>query len=333
MILKQLVSTLCLATFIASSILSGCAAQPAQVNQDQYNNTTPTPKSTPIPATLESKSASTMQKSTRAELVFISGDLSVGGAQIYSCTIDSRNWTRLTHTERGGDWFPKWSPDGSKIAFHSDRDGHFQIYIMDQDGSNQTRITRNNFNDMYPSWSPDGNKITFASDRDGPLQIYIMDVSGTNQQRITNHDADDAAPAWSPDGKKIAFLSTRDGNAEIYVMDADGLNQTNLTSNAFADAYPAWSPDGQKIAYQSEVDNHFEIFVMNADGSGRTCLTMGSVDNKYPAWSPDGSKIAFYSKRDCNNDNGEIYIMDADGSNQKRVTWTDCTDTALPSWR
>ncbi|MFA5079352.1 MAG: hypothetical protein WC541_07700, partial [Dehalococcoidia bacterium] len=67
--------------------------------------------------------------------------------------------------------------------------------------------------------------------------------------------------------------------------------------------------------------------------SGRTRLTSSLVDNKYPAWSPDGSKIVFYSKRDCINDNGEIYTMNADGSNQTRVTRSECTDTGLADWR
>jgi TolB protein len=72
---------------------------------------------------------------------------------------------------------------------------------------------------------------------------------------------------------------------------------------------------------------------MNADGTGRVRLTDVTADNKYPAWSPDGTMIVFYSKRDCSNDNGEIYIMKADGTSQVRITRSSCTDTGIASWK
>jgi TolB protein len=116
-------------------------------------------------------------------------------------------------------------------------------------------------------------------------------------------------------------------------MRADGSNQVRVTSSPQVDTFPAWSPDGNKIAFQSNENGNFEIFTVYPDGSERKRLTTGLVDNKYPAWSPDGSKIVFYSKRDCNNDNGEIYIMNADGSGQVRVTRSECTDSGLADWR
>jgi Tol biopolymer transport system component len=218
-----------------------------------------------------------------------------------------------------------------KIAFISSRDGNNEIYIMDGDGSNQTRLTNNSADDRAPAWSADGSKIAFRSSRDGNNEIYVMDGDGSNQTRLTNNPADENAPAWSPDGSKIAFASSRDGNYEIYAMDADASNVVRLTNNLDIDFTPAWSPDGSKIAFHRNRAGDFEINVMNADGSNQTNLTNNpSVDAK-PAWSPDGSKIAFHSNRDGDF---EIYAMNADGSNQTNLTNTPAVqdDEVLPAW-
>src|SRR3990172_1844040 len=119
-----------------------------------------------------------------------------------------------------------------KIAFASERDGNYEIYVMDADGSNPTNLTNDGATDGGPAWSPDGGKIAFTSERDGNYEIYVMDADGSNPTNLTNNSAWDSEPAWSPDGSKIAFESYRDNNREIYVMNADGTAQTNLTNNA-----------------------------------------------------------------------------------------------------
>ena len=105
-----------------------------------------------------------------------------------------------------------------KIVFFSYIDGNDEIYVMDANGSNQTRLTNNNVADVYPVWSPDGTKIAFVSNRDGNYEIYVMDANGLNQTWLTNNSNYDGNPAWSPDGTKIAFDSDRNGNNEIYVL-------------------------------------------------------------------------------------------------------------------
>jgi Tol biopolymer transport system component len=130
-----------------------------------------------------------------------------------------------------------------------------------------------------------------------------------------------------PRPRLLAFVSDRDGqdtNSEIYVMNPDGSGQTNLTKHPAADGDPQWSPDGTKIAFVSYRENtgvQGAIYVVKADGSGVVGLT--GLQNDRPRWSPDGSKIAFVSRRDGNH---EIYVMNADGTNQRRLTnntWID----------
>ncbi len=118
-------------------------------------------------------------------------------------------------------------PKGDKIVFVSDRDRNTEIYTMNTDGSEQTRLTDNSVGDMWPCFSPDGDKIVYTSN----AEIYIMGIDGSEQTRLTDNSADDSEPYFSPYGDKIIFRSNRKGNNEIYTMNIDGSKQTNLTKN------------------------------------------------------------------------------------------------------
>jgi Tol biopolymer transport system component len=227
----------------------------------------------------------------------------------------SQSGIRLTATPR------TMVPLQNRIVFHSDRDGNFEIYSMNDDGTDQTRLTSNPGNDWYAVWSPDGKKIAFTSEQDGNQEIYAMDADGTNQIRLTHNSASDWVPDWSLDGSKIAFASNRDGNSEIYVMNADGTSQTRLTANAADDRDPVFSPEGTKIAFESNIDGNSEIYTMNVDGTGATRLTQSSAVDRHPDWL--SNKIAFTSNRDGND---EIYIMNSDGSSQTRLTFSEASD-------
>ena len=210
-------------------------------------------------------------------------------------------------------------PSTAPIAFVSDRDGNDEIYVMNADGTGQTRLSDDPTHGTAPVWSPSGAEIAFESDRDGNDEIYVMNTDGTGQTNLTDNSATDGVPTWSPDGAKIAFESDRDGNREIYVMNADGTGQTNLTSNPATDGVPAWSPDGSKITFFSYRDGNPEIYVMNADGTDQTRLTDNPALDRDPVWSPDGSQIAFWSFQSAN---WEIYVMNADGTGQTNLTNT-----------
>ena len=140
---------------------------------------------------------------------------------------------------------------------------------------------------------------------------------------------------------KIAFVRNQDGSSEIYVMNPDGSDQTNITHNSAWDGLPAWSPDGKKIAFSSNRDGSSEIYVMNADGTGVRRLTYDFAENDLagnygPDWSPDGTKIAFTSfyRVDLNassRNNADIYVINADGSNEVRLT-NGPSDDFDPDW-
>jgi tricorn protease-like protein len=215
-----------------------------------------------------------------------------------------------------------------KIAFSSARDGNYEIYTMNPDAGDQSRLTTAPQTDIDPDWSPDGKQIAFTSNRDGNDEIYVMNADGGGQRRLTTDAATDKNPTWSPGGRDLAFLSERDGNAEIYVMNADGSGQRRLTSSALPDVNPAWSPDGSRIAFASSRDGNYEIYSMAVDGSNQTRLTTSPGEDVSPSWSPDGKHLAFASNRDGNY---EIYAMNPDGNAQTRLTRNLDTDID-PAW-
>jgi len=156
--------------------------------------------------------------------------------------LDGSIITQLVDAPADIDAAGRWSPDGSKIAFYSDRDGNLEIYVMDADGGNPLRLTNDPGMDMDPAWSPDGTKIAFTSNRDGDFEIYVMNADGSNLTRLTDHSGMDMDVAWSPDGTLIAFASDRNGNFEIYVMNSDGSNMVQVTFDPSLDFQPSWQP-------------------------------------------------------------------------------------------
>ncbi|MBI5869598.1 MAG: PD40 domain-containing protein [Actinobacteria bacterium] len=256
-----------------------------------------------------------------------------GYSEIYSMNTDGSGVpTNLTNNGATLDIDPAWSPDASRIAYSSGSGINAEIWVMNADGSGQTRLTTDTAWDVTPAWSPDGTKIAFASDRagGGNWEIYMMDANGSGLTRMTNSLGNDGGPSWSPDGTMIAFNSDRDGNVEIYIMNVEDRALTRLTTNTSWDAYPDWAPDGTKLAFESDRDGNYEIYTLNtADSTQQTRLTSNSTSDNLPAWSPDGSKIAFYSFRDGNT---EVYTMNADGSGQTNLTSNLASDES-PDWQ
>jgi Tol biopolymer transport system component len=272
-----------------------------------------------------------------------------GNPEIFVMNGDGTGLIRLTHSppdlpeDQAADIQPAWSPDGTRIAFASRRDGNFEIYAMNADGSELTRLIDDPAENVEPAWSPDGAKIVFTRDPDTPGvsgDIYVMNADGSDVTRLTDDPGNDRHPSWSPNGAQIAFQSERAAvgvNSDIYLMNADGSALIPLTSGPSYDAAPAWSPDGRKIAYEESPpdgrgppDGDLEIAVMNADGSGKTLLTDNDTDDADLDWSPDGSKIAFI--RMLPDRSVSIFAINADGTGEKQLTNAELLDSG-PAWR
>lgn len=215
------------------------------------------------------------------------------------------------------------------IIFARYTDKSWQIWAMDPDGNNATKLTTCDntslYFNVYPGWSPATRMLTTYTNRDGNFEIYAIDIAANNQVNLTRHNFMDIFADLSPDGKKIAFTSNRSGNSEIYTMNTDGSDLKQLTVSKPIDDRPRWSPDGKQIAFNTDRDGNHEIYVMNSDGGNQHRLTSNDKWDGMARWSPDGKKITFVSERDGNP---EIYIMDADGNNQKRITFNSAKDYA-----
>jgi TolB-like protein/Tol biopolymer transport system component/Tfp pilus assembly protein PilF len=237
--------------------------------------------------------------------------------------------TPLT-SETAAERSPKISPDKSKILFVSNRDGNSEIYLMNADGSGAVRrLTNNQTDEVYANWSPDGKQIVYESSPQlaAESDIWIMDADGGNQRNLTASAGQDARPVFSPDGKKIAFGSNRNlanrRDSNIWTMNADGSNLVQLTDSDVFESDPNYSPDGQKIAYTRAMGGSvFDIWTMNAaDGSNQTNLTnTEKSDEALPVYSPSGNTIVFSSNLESLSPRYDLWIMDSNGENRRRVT-------------
>jgi Tol biopolymer transport system component len=137
---------------------------------------------------------------------------------IFNTTVPATDWLWQVTTDPAGDRDPSWSPDGTTIAFYSDRSGNNDIWVIPVEGGTPTQITTYSGYDALPSWSPDGASIAFTSFRDGNRDIWTIPAVGGTPTRITTDPANDARPSWSPDCTAIAFDSYRTGNDDIWVI-------------------------------------------------------------------------------------------------------------------
>lgn len=248
---------------------------------------------------------------------------------------------------------PRWSPDGSWLAFATNREGRrvgstsglYDVYVMNADGTGQRSVSHAlgeqlGFNVYVIGWSPTG-QVVFQTDGPtggGPMWVYLVNPDGTGLRPLFDQ-ADDHSPAWSPDGSMIAFLRDRDGRRRLYLMNTDGSGARPLTDHSGNDHLTTrsggftlvnaeinlWSPDGRRIAFARFADgpDWGTLHTVNPDGTGLRRLTDFSAD--FNGWSPRGTRIAL--TRRTHPGPPDVYVMNADGSGLTNLTNSPAQDT------
>jgi Tol biopolymer transport system component len=185
------------------------------------------------------------------------------------------------------EWAPAWSPDGTRLAYQTDRHGQSDIYVSDIAEGTEKRLTPFIGNHESPHWSPDLGQIVFDSDLDveeavhASINVYLIGVDGSNARRFYPHAE---SPSWSPAGQTIALNVTRGGRWQIALINTDGSGYRQLTQGSYDARYPAWSPDGRWLAFAGNADGHWNIYAVPVAGGPPVRLTHGAADNTHPAW-------------------------------------------------
>ena len=189
------------------------------------------------------------------------------------------------------------SPDRTTIVFSSNRQGDFDLYLMDPDGRNVRRITTQPGADGDPTWTPDGKRIVYTATRSGSSQIISINPDGSEPRQLTTAGGGNTAPVVSPDGRSIAFISGRDGNDEVYRMDLDGSNQANLTNTREKEASPQFSLDGTLVFAAETRRSGWQVVRVTEGDTARVVLATSPQPITSLTLSRDGSHLMVVAGR------------------------------------
>lgn len=236
-----------------------------------------------------------MTRLTLLRVLYLSALIALSASFVSAAATPIR---QLTNTQ-ASNIRPAWSPDGKQIAFQTNRDGPYHIYVMNSDGSNVRQLTSGDADDRHPAWSPDGKLLAIDSGDQTKREVWTIDVSSRQRTQITKLGGIASFPSWSPDGKRIAFYMYQAGAMDVWAAPTDsGATPLRLTHDlateannqcTFACHSVAWSPDASRIAL-SDGDSS-RVLLMSALGGAQTPISPPDERSHFPVYLPDGGLV------------------------------------------
>ncbi|HMG91205.1 MAG TPA: hypothetical protein VK589_14165 [Chryseolinea sp.] len=227
-------------------------------------------------------------------------------------------------------YIASWSSDGKQILFYSDRNGNWDIFRINPDGSALQQITHSSFNEREPTWHPQKNAYTFSSDSLGERRIFIRDFDADNIMKLTSDPGQHASPSWSPDGNHLAYLSEKDKHWNVLVKSGKDSTSVIIYTGSTYPGRPTWSPSGKEVLYSIAVNGKETLHLTNLDGTIVKTYTPDFNSCGNAVLSPDGSYIVFDAHSDDVLDSGdgkwEIYKMSTVDHSIVRLTFNDKDD-------
>lgn len=216
-----------------------------------------------------------------------------------------------------------FSPDGERIAFVSNREDGWQVWVMPASGGEAERLTSVAEPAGGPAWLPGPEALLFYARQGGRYRILRLHLESGTTEPFFDEAFDTFRPRPSPDGRRLLFdgVDPAQGNHEIYVRDLDSGNVAQLTRSPAYDSDARWSPDGEQVVFHSDRgagELHTQVYLMAADGGEVRALTQGPAVNAYPNWSPNGKCIVYTSELDGNRD---LWLMGVSGEGKRRLTF------------
>jgi Tol biopolymer transport system component len=236
------------------------------------------------------------------------------------------------------DIYPDWSPDGKKLAFHSNRAGNiYQVFIMDINTQDVFQLTFDAIQKRNATWSEDGNKIIYTGGMANEREIYLIDVYTRQTTRLTFNDVPDYHPTWIKGQNRIMFdREVSPKNTDLFTMDLaiddhgiiSNSSEQQITDYSERDSFGSVSPDGTKIVWRRVFAEegkalNADIVVADIDGKNLKRLTNNSSFDSYPHWMKDSNRIMFSSNREGEHyEDFNIFVINIDGSGLKQLTQT-----------
>jgi TolB protein len=242
----------------------------------------------------------------------------------------ARNFRMAVHA--ASDAVVRWATGepgmaASRIAYVVQGRGSKEIYVVDSDGENATRITSEGTISLSPSWSPDGSRIAYTSFRSGAPLLYERNLSTGGDRVLSDRGGINITPSYAPDGRTVAFGTTVGGHTEIATVGPEGLRQ-HTRGRGYENLSPSFSPDGRRLAFVSDRLGQPQIYVMSLGGEPRLISEYGNRGySTSPDWSPAGPVIAYHTRI---NGRMQVVAVDVDGG-RPRVLTTGATSED-PSW-